>query len=536
MARISGKLSPEGRSGPLLATVATLALLLPSGAALAQRDRAQAQPVQAGPSKSAAPGTGEAGCRSDSGRRIAFRAADAASTPPLQPDRAVCLRLQRGQSAFFRVAAEAGSHYSVTTRRLGRETDTVLAVLNAQGRMVSGDDDGGREPLSSLLEIGPELRASLIRAGTLESQGGSFEVVLTRMAPAPPPDFPVTLEDARARPALEVGQLRPLTLRRGQVAYFALPESRENLAATTRDLRRDTDTVLAVLDADGRVLAEDDDGGEGFASDLPLAGLPPGPLFLRASTLDGSAGEFSLQLRQEAPVPAADFPTSLESARERGPVAVDASVHVVLRRRQAVYLALPPGQNVVLQTRNLLRNTDTVMALLDADGAVLLEDDDGGGGFASRLATRSAGGHAAFVRVQTLDGAGGTFDLALRPVGPAPGNSGVGGTIEEARRRPSPPVGEALAVNLEAGEAGVFSLPYDGRPLIAMTFGLGQNTDTVLELLDAEGSVLDANDDIETSLASRLEVGAEPRPAFLRVRQVGEGPAEFQLVLIRPAR
>jgi hypothetical protein len=534
MARNTGTLPPGRRMGVWLAA-ATLALALPVGVASAQRGGSQ-PPAELGPMKRSGGSQGGA-CRPAPDLRIALQAAEAASAPPLQPDRPVCVNLRRGQSAYFRIAAQAGSHYTVTTRRLAGETDTVLAVLNRAGRTVSGDDDGGQEPLSSLLEIGPELEPALIRVGTLQSQGGSFELVLTRSAPVPPPDFPVTVQGAQAGPPLAAGETRHLRLRRQQAAYFALPEARENLAVTTTNLRGDTDTVLAVVDADGRVVAEDDDGGEGFASDLPLAGLPAGSLFLRATTLDGSAGEFDLTLRQEAPQAAPDFPTSLSAARERPPLAPDSTTHLVLRRRQAAFFALPKGQDLIALTRNLRGRTDTVMALLDADGAVLLEDDDGGGGFASRLATRGAGGQASFVRVQTLDGAGGEFDLVLRPVGGSGGNAGgIARTIEQARQRPSPQVGEAMAVTLEAGEAGVFSLPYDGRPLIAMTFGLGRSTDTVLELLDADGGVLDASDDIETSLASRLEIGAEPRPAFLRARQVGDGPAEFQLVLIRPSR
>lgn len=539
MARNTGTASSGRRAGLLLAAAATLVLAWPAGAALAQRGSGQPQAEQ-GPSKSlgGSPRGGNQGgaCRPNPDLRIALQAADAASTPPLQPGRAVCLTLRRGQSAFFRVAGEAGSHYTVATRRLAGETDTVLALLNRAGRMVSGDDDGGREPLSSLLEVGPELAPGLVRAGTLQSQGGTFEVIVTRSAAVPPPDFPVTLDGARSGQPLAAGETRHLRLRRQQTAFFALPAELGSLAATTTNLRGDTDTVLAVVDTDGRVLAEDDDGGEGFASDLPLAGLPAGPLFLRVTTLDGSAGEFDLTLRQEAPQAAPDFPTSLTGARERPPLAADSTTHLVLRRRQAAFFALPPGQDLIALTRNLRRQTDTVLALLDADGAVLLEDDDGGGGFASRLATRSAGGHAAFLRVQTLDGSGGEFDLVLRSVGGRSGQTGgVAGTIEQARQRPSPVVGEAVAVTLEAGETGVFSLPYDGRPLVAMTFGLAQGTDTLLELLDADGGVLDTNDDIETSLASRLEIGAEPRPAFLRVRQVGSGAADFQLVLIRPS-
>ena len=65
--------------------------------------------------------------------------------------------------------------------------------------------------------------------------------------------------------------------------------------AITQNLRGSTDTVLALLDAQGQVLAEDDDGGGGLASrlNIPQSGKG-GPSYLRASILGGGAGAFEL--------------------------------------------------------------------------------------------------------------------------------------------------------------------------------------------------------------------------------------------------
>ncbi len=480
-------------------------------------------------------GAASGACRVNPNLRLAFRASDAA--PLLQPDRAVCVRLQQGQAAYFRVPDAAGGFYVVTTRRLSGDTDTVLAVLDRAGRPIATDDDGGEESLASRLEFAQDTGAAMIRASTLEDQGGSFEIVLTRMAAPPPADFPTSLSRA-GEETLQPGQNRHIVVGRRQTAFFALPDARENLSAVTLNLRGDTDTVLAVVNAEGRVLAEDDDGGEGFASELPLSGLPEGPLFLRVGTLESAPGEFDLVLRQDAPRTPPDFPTTLQSAREQGPLAPDASRHLTLRRRESALFALPDGQDVIALTRNLQGETDTVLALLDADGRLLAEDDDGGGGFASRLSTRGQGRRAAFLRVQTLNGQGGAFDLVLRPLGGASLGAPVAlaGNIEAARQQPLPPLGEAIAITLEPGQSAVFNLPYDGKPLIALTFGLAPGSDSVLELLDAEGNVIDANDDMPSGLSSQLEIGAEPRPAFLRARQADGRAAAFQLVLIRPGR
>jgi hypothetical protein len=80
----------------------------------------------------------------------------------------------------------------------------------------------------------------------------------------------------------------------------------------------------------------------------------------------------------------------------------------------------------------------------------------------------------------------------------------------------------------------VVALPHDGRPAIAMTFDLGRDVDTLLAVLDAEGQELAENDDAE-GLASRVEVPATPRPAYLRIGLVEDRGGAFSLVLVRPA-
>ena len=516
---MTGRQHGAWRAMPLLA-----ALLL-AGPAAAQDSGGSKRPP--------APGGGTARCEP---ARLALRPADAATLPPLRPDRALCIRLQRGQDAYFRVASEAGSTYVVSTRNLLRDSDSVLAALDAQGRVLQENDDdaSGGEDFASRIEIGPEHRVALLRVGTLERQGGQFELLLVREAPRPPPNFPTSLVAARDAPPLAEGSVTTLNLRRNQNAFFRLPPDRTGLVAGTGNLEGSTDTVLALLDADGAEVAQDDDGGRGFASLLPLDLAPPGAAFLRVSTLDNAGGRFDLALRREAPPPPPDFPTTPQAAREAGPVAADLVRQLTLGRRQVAVFALPPEPLTAL-TRDLRANTDTVLALLDADGQVLLEDDDGGGGYASRLSTTRAGGGAAFLRVSTLDGRGGRFELVLRPAGGGPGApAGPAGTIADAARRPTLLPGESTELQLEPGQAAIYGLPQDGRAAVALTYDLAEGADTVLELLDADGTVLDQNDDAG-GLASRLRIEAAPRPAYLRATIAGGGAGRFTLVLVRAA-
>lgn len=338
--------------------------------------------------------------------------AEAATRPALEVNQPVQLQLRSRQEAWFRLPASR-EDLLVVTRRLEGGTDTVLALVDANGRDIAEDDDGGsHEPLASQIEVpAGQRRPAFVRARSIAGSG-RFELVVTPDTTPPGPAFPASLRAAADAPALEVGRAVPLVLRRGQTAYFRLPDG--NISVLTRNLGSGTDTVLTLLDANGEEMAEDDDGGGGLASRLDVSASDARPLFVRASLLGDRSGSFEIAVEADAAGPV--FPLSLDQARGAPALERGVPVSLRLRRGQSAFFLLPPGAHVVL-TRNLRDGTDTVLEILDETGRVLAEDDDGGGGLASRLAVPADRKGALFVRAGVFGDGAGTFDLVLQPPG-----------------------------------------------------------------------------------------------------------------------
>jgi hypothetical protein len=469
--------------------------------------------------------------QSGRGSAIALDLAAAADAPPLAFGAPVAVDLARGQSAYFRLPAGAGD-IEALTRGLARGTDTVMALLDRQGRLLAEDDDGGEESLASRIDVAADQGGPLfLRVGVLEQAGGQFEVLLRQAPPPDPNAAPRTLTEAATRHALDIGQAVTLRLRARDEAWFRLPPGGPDLVVLTRRLDGGTDTALTLLDANGREVAEDDDGGdEQLASRLEVPGGQRRPLYVRARVL-GSEGAFELVVQPDTSPPAPSFPASLREAATAPALAVGQAVALRLRRGQSAVYRLPEG-DIAMVTRNLRRGADTVLALLDADGNVTAEDDDGGGGLASRLEVAGTELRPLYVRAALLGDGAGEFELAVEadPHGPADFPT----SLAAAAAAPPLESGATVPINLRRGQSAFFRLP--PGTVVAETRALREGTDTVLELLDAEGRLIAEDDDGGGGLASSLLVEAARKgDLFLRAGVLGGGSGGFDLVL-RPLR
>ena len=456
--------------------------------------------------------------------------AEAASGAELLPGTPVPVSLGRGEAAYFRLPQGLGDLVA-RTRALKGDSDTVMALLDAQGRVLDEDDDGGDETFASLLEIGGDQAGPLfLRVALLDQGAGGFEVMLERAPPREAGAPPRTLTEAVTHPPLTTGQPVRITLRAREQAFFRLPADGQDLVLLTRGLARGTDTTLALLDANGRDIAEDDDGGaEDLASRLEVPGGQRRPLYVRAGTL-GPGGSFELVAQPDTAPAGPAFPRSLREAAGQPALEIGQAVSLRLRRGQSAYFRLPEGDIAVL-TRNLRRGSDTLLSLFDANGEETAEDDDGGGGLASRLEVPGRERRPLFVRARGIGDSAAEFELVVEAdsqEAPAFATS-----LEAALAAAPLQPGATVPIRLRRGQSAYFLMPPGMH--VALTRNLRDGTDTVLELFDEAGNAVAEDDDGSDGLASRLEVGgAQKGRMVLRAGVLGDGAGAFELVLLPP--
>ncbi len=229
--------------------------------------------------------------------------------------------------------------------------------------------------------------------------------------------------------------------------YWFEVRERANVVIETRT---DGDTLLSLYDGDGKLLAEDDDGGDGRASRLE-GSIEAGTYFLVVSAyesnvvrsyeiwIEGSAtsstasnasnAECALEKESNDTMALADDLTGVGAAACRiGSVAPVGDVDVFSFR-------LEVAAAVAIETTT---DGDTVLRLYDSGGRFLAENDDGAGGRASRIAaTLEAGRYYATVREHGDDAAVWSYQVSLTVEASPGGPSGTATTL------PPPPASAA---------------------------------------------------------------------------------------------
>jgi hypothetical protein len=196
-----------------------------------------------------------------------------------------------------------------------------------------------------------------------------------------------------ASPELPVEQ----ELEEDQVGTHEL-EGIEGRAHITVSGTGDFDPVLRVIDADGEVLGEDDDGGDDRDARLTLT-LPGGPgVQAEVREFSGDAGSYLLITARAS----AAGPELTAGTPVRGVVAADGAVN---------HPFTGSGRSITITVQGI-DGFDPFLRVL-SDDAVLGEDDDGGDGTDSRLELSIPEGEQVVVEVSGFGGRAGPYEVLV---------------------------------------------------------------------------------------------------------------------------
>lgn len=281
----------------------------------------------------------------------------------------------------------------------------------------------------------------------------------------------------------------------------------------------------------------DDDGGEGYASQLGFRPEAGRPYQLYIGNIGGE-GRFTLRLRstiQGEALPALNSFSATNAARlDAQPLELGVVYTAEADVNGGAWYALPPLENRALRIETFeLIGVDTIIDVYEADSATLiLSDDDGGAGFGSSAVVYGEPGARYDIHVRNI-GNGGQFALRVDPaLSGAPGPRMTSPAI-------LPPqtieIGDALVIDVDGGAGAEAWLRYEAStnaPIVIETSSL-LGVDTIVEIWTEDGeSFLASDDDSGEGLGSRLEFTPEAGGVYwIKTRNFGETPGAFVLRL-----
>jgi V8-like Glu-specific endopeptidase len=174
----------------------------------------------------------------------------------------------------------------------------------------------------------------------------------------------------------------------------------------------DVDTYLRIYDADGNLVAENDDFGGSLDSQTTVA-LAPGTYFASVgSYADSEAGQYGVDIQFEADVPADDpFGDATEVAlNNRGRARVND--RIASSAQSHVYsVTVQNDGSLIIVARGRSGNLDTVLTVYDIDGNEVAQNDDWRG-TDSRVRLRNvSAGDTYYVEVTSFGDTTGRFRL-----------------------------------------------------------------------------------------------------------------------------
>lgn len=266
------------------------------------------------------------------------------------------------------------------------------------------------------------------------------------------------------------------------------------------------DSYLAVYDQQNRLLAWDDDGGEGLNSRVEIDVVAGRSYRLRAGAYGRSTGAYELLVRSDhgATTATATPLTLTRDGAGQQPGDIERAGDADMFR----FTAPLSGRMTIRQQAAGGSGLDSFLYVYDSSGRLLGQNDDSGRSLHSCVEIEVTAGQQYFVKAAAYGRSVGTYQLTFRTEGlPADDH---GNTLPTATviRPASTGSGQATGVIERCGDVDLFTFtaPVSGRMTLRQSAASGSALDSYLYVYDRQGRLLGSNDDRAGSLDSLLEL------------------------------
>ena len=308
----------------------------------------------------------------------------------------------------------------------------------------------------------------------------------------------------------------------GDTAFFAFEAEEGEFYQLDVTLGTLDDSVLDVFDADGTWLDGNDDYGDSTASRLVWDAPATGTYYVQVASFDTGTGTYTLTI-------SGITDDHANSAANAVPVQIGMAARGAIDYEgDGDYFTFAAEEGEFYQLDVTLGTLeDSVLDMFDAYGIWLDGNDDFAESTASRLYWTAPGTGTYYVRVTGFDVSTGTYTLTIAVsdiVDDHPDSTTDATPVE---------IGVAAngAIDYE-GDSDYFTFEAEDGESYQLDVTLGTLEDSVMDIFDADGIWLDANDDYGDSTASRL-VWDAPRTGtyYVQIASFGAGIGTYTLTI-----
>jgi len=280
--------------------------------------------------------------------------------------------LGQGERHAYSFSVQEPTPVTIDLQSDNSPLDPYLVLENAQKQVIAQDDDGGGGTNARIVsQLAPG--SYTVIAQPYGNSMGTYRLTLTKGMPAAPATPEVKTVE---RGALSIGRRIDANLALNERHLYSLKlEKKENIAIDANRLGQAMDPVLELSGPDGKVIAQDDDGGGDRNASIARS-LEKGEYRVAVFGYGGSQGPYRLYVSRVHIEPQAHTTIEPGVVREAflGPTDSHRYAFKVTKKLMAE-INLKSADGVI----------DPFLELQGADGRVLGKDDDGGGNRDSKL-------------------------------------------------------------------------------------------------------------------------------------------------------